>query len=172
MIKRPPAELTKWTTPDSYFGHNPVGDYVIATRHRDSSILADSNFELTEKRIDEALGENTHDQDDEAYCYSFTTNHWAVGWIQYLILRADAPAAGIDEARKIKRKLEDYPILDEDDYSNREYEAACKSWEESSLRDRIYECSRDGISIFAARRDELPESNTGELIGHLSGEIR
>jgi hypothetical protein len=164
--------LTKWITPDCYFGHNPVGDYVVASKHRNSYILDESNFAITEQRIDEALGENTHDADDEAWCYSFTANHWAVGWVEYLILRADAPQAAIDEARKIACELEDYPVLSDDDYSTREWEAAEKSWAESSLRDRIYECARNGVSIFAARRDEIPQGGSGEIIGHLSGEIR
>jgi hypothetical protein len=164
--------LTKWETPDSYSGHNPVGDYVVATRCRDSYILDDSNFDVAYKRIDTALGSHGADADGEPYLYAFTASHWAVGWVEYLILRADAPAPAIDEARKIARDLDAYPVLSDDDYSERQWDAAEETWENASLRDRIEYCAQDGVSIFAARRDEIPQGGTGEIIGHLSGEIR
>ena len=66
-------------------------------------------------------------------------------------------------------RLEDYPILDEMDWSEREWDAACEVWEHAGLRERIEYCSRAGISIFAARRDELPQDDNGSLRDYLLG---
>jgi hypothetical protein len=66
-------------------------------------------------------------------------------------------------------RLEDYPILDEMDWSEREWDAACEVWEHAGLRERIECCSRAGISIFAARRDELPQDDNGSLRDYLLG---
>ena len=39
-------ELNRWEAPDSYAGHNPIGDYTLYGRTRDSSIMENSNYEL------------------------------------------------------------------------------------------------------------------------------
>ena len=53
------------------------------------------------------------------------------------------------------RKLDDYPVLDEDHYSELEWYEAQEYWDQSSLRDRIEMCVSAGLSGFAARR-EMP----------------
>jgi len=36
-------------------------------------------------------------------------------------------------------------------------------WERMSVADRVHELQRAGLCIFAARRDELPQDDTGSL---------
>lgn len=166
--------LTYWETPPYYAGFDPVGDIIIATQHRDSSLLDQSNFDVAKARLEKALGDANdvpdNDPDSEAPCYTFSTSHWAVGWVEYLMLCKDAPQASIDEARKIASELSCYPILDEMEYSEREHEAAHDTWLHASLRERIDYCKADRCSIFAARRDYIPDSGTGEIVSILSGE--
>ena len=44
--------------------------------------------------------------------------HWANGWFELLLVRPNSAAETI--AKKIEAKLDDYPILDEMDLSQRE----------------------------------------------------
>lgn len=60
--------------------------------------------------------------------------------------------------QEIENRLENYPILDEMDYSNRQFEAQCEFWASISLRERMEMCKENNISIFAARhKDSLPD---------------
>ena len=43
----------RWQTPDSYAGFNPVGDIVICSQNRDSSILEQSNYQAIFSHLQE-----------------------------------------------------------------------------------------------------------------------
>jgi hypothetical protein len=89
--------------------------------------------------------------------------HWLVGWTEQLLLSLDAPEKELIRAAQMREDLDDYPVLDEQHWSELEYSDAWEYWESLSLRERIELCSHHRVSIFAARRDELPETPTGEL---------
>ena len=59
--------------------------------------------------------------------------HWACGWFEVIILRPGSAAVGVGE--EAQRALEDYPVLDESDLSDREFEDACESWDAWGLRE-------------------------------------
>jgi hypothetical protein len=113
--------------PCSYFGER--GDWLcVMARCRDSGCLKVSNFETARKRL-EAI-------DPGAVAVESET-HWAVGWVETLLVNPDSPQA-VAEAERIRESLEDYPVLDEDDLSDREYEAAATVWRDVfNVRDRI-----------------------------------
>jgi hypothetical protein len=90
------------------------------------------------------------------------SSHWAVGWIDRLIVRPGSAAA--EEAKRLRAKLDDYPVLDEEDWSSLEIEEADATWKSFSLRGRIDYCKRYDVSIFAARRDEVPDDPRGEMV--------
>jgi len=121
---------------------------VPAGRNRDSGPLSESNFATSERMLQEV---NPEGVDYENHRFG----HWACGWFEILIVRPGTTCEGV--AKEIERCLENYPILDESDYSKREWEEAQQAWEYTDLRDRIEICSRHGVSIFAARRDEIPQ---------------
>ena len=123
---------------------------------RDSGPLDRSNFRSA---VRELGGEG---EDVEVHRFG----HWGPGWFEIVIVRPDTAAAST--AEEIAGALEDYPIVDEDDHSALECETACEVWRGFSIRDRVVYCQRYGANIFAARRDELPEDETGELIGALA----
>jgi len=52
--------------------------------------------------------------------------HWACGWFEIILVEPGTAAAGILD--EIVEKLDNYPILDEGDLSERESLAAEKSW--------------------------------------------
>lgn len=73
----------------------------------------------------------------------------------YIVMSPDAPYA--DEIRKLCERLEDYPLLDEDDYSRREWE----HWEQlapDALLDELEELRRQDIIT-----DELYDALTDQL---------
>ena len=155
-----PYELPEWSHPDSYGGYSPDADYVIISRNRDSSILENSNYDEALKALE--MVESTYDaqgicpdgDDDRAYVHDFRAGHWACGWVEYIIVRRDAPLAIQKEAYEILGALEDYPVLNDADFSEREIEQAYNDFDRVyDLREKIEMCARYGESIFAARAE-------------------
>ncbi len=112
--------------PTSYT--NGDGDDWLMTginRTRDSDLLTISNFETSQKM----LRDYGCDSDDWTV---IGFNHWGCGWVDYLVVSA-RDGDGPDKARSvidgIAKRLEDYPVLDEDDFSRREYEDMEESWD-------------------------------------------
>lgn len=115
-----------------YFGEH--GHWLIAYgRHRDSDILSISNFESMKKALKE-LPEFTDWENVNAPVTIERSTHWAVGWIDYLIVNPEAKEI-VAHAEKLRASLEDYPVLDDNDFSNREYEAFGESWNDWGRED-------------------------------------
>lgn len=154
------SELNKWETPDSYAGHNPVGDYTIYSRSRDSSIMENSNYELI---LWELLGlaepfDKLRD-DGEPYVYDFRAGHWACGWVEAIIIRQDAPKQIIERAQEIEAALADYPVYSDEDYYLEQMKEIHRYWNDINISERIYWLKESGESIFLARDDDhIPES--------------
>lgn len=81
------------------------------SRTRDSDELAESNFATAL----EILGGEGEDVEVHRF------GHWGPGWFEIIIVRPDTDAAA--EAASIECALADYPVLDDEDYSRREWEA-------------------------------------------------
>jgi hypothetical protein len=115
-------------------------------RNRDSDCLQESNFHSLLKAIG---GESV---DVEVHRFG----HWACGWFEIVLIRPGSEAES--KAQAVSDALEDYPVVDEDDWATREDEAKHQYWAGLALRWRVDECRRHGASIFAARRtDDIPE---------------
>ena len=152
--------MEAWEHPQSYAGHSPIGDYVLYSRNRDSSILENSNYELILDELTTFAEQFDHLRDDgEAFAYDFRTKHWGCGWIEYIIIRQDAPTQIIELAESIDAALSDYPVYSDDDYSERQWKEMYRYWNDISIRERIEWLKESGESIFAARNDDhIPES--------------
>lgn len=115
---------------------------------RDSGPLDRSNFAALVARLEDA------DPDGDNYeTHSF--NHWGPGWFEIIVVRPDTPAYAV--AVQAKADLEDYPVLNDDDYSEREWAEVCEAWEALTLSERLAVCRQHPVSIFAARHPEVPE---------------
>ena len=119
---------------------------------RDSGALDESNFSSALA----ALGGESETVEVRRF------GHWGPGWFEIIIVNPESPAA--KEAESIENALADYPVLDESDFSEREWNRAAEYWAQCSISERVYYCSRYGASIFAARRDEIPEDADGEIM--------
>ena len=65
----------------------------------------------------------------------------------------------VREAELMEASLRDYPVLNEDHYSQKQNDAIYRYWENCSIRERVEYCQENRECIFAARRaDEIPEN--------------
>lgn len=97
-----------------------------AIENRDSDLLAESNAD--------AIGKMLAEVDPSNLSYSIERfNHWGAGWIDTIVFKALAKDGSLSPVyrclQKIKSALENYPVLDEEDYSRREYEATLEDIE-------------------------------------------
>lgn len=93
---------------------------IIYTHHRDSGLLDQSNAEV----IAEAMGRFTDGEDPDVVFESHS--HWAVGHIDGFSIRVYRNGTITEAFRTyhdVCERLADYPILDEEDYSRREYDS-------------------------------------------------
>lgn len=107
-----------------YSGGLPIGKtwgFTFA-KHRDSGLLEQSNYEVIKKDLEERFSEDVQSEH---------FGHWAVGWIDELAVRmldkkGKITAAGM-AALEWQEKLADYPVADEEDYSERQTEATIEN---------------------------------------------
>lgn len=153
-----------WKHPDSYGGFSPDGDFVVLSQHRDSELLDRVNWEVAcESLKAQAYDSGSGGFETRPVVYHWRAGHWAVGWIEYLMVRADAPDDMQEKAGEILCAIAEYPILDESRYSEREWNAVQEYWASCSVRDRVDYLRDADLSIFAARRDYTPEDPSGLL---------
>lgn len=136
---------------------------VVVGQNRDSGHLAQSNFTA-------ALSELGGDGPNVAL---LNFGHWACGWFELIVVRPDTPEA--TRAQELRDALEDYPVLDDEDYSRREWEDYEEYWDSyeyirglgvsEEISSVLGEMGRDVL------RTELfePSINSGEYYLH-SGE--
>lgn len=120
---------------------------------RDSGAMGRSNWRVLNKCLDEI---DPDGNDHEIHRF----NHWGPGWFEIVVVRPDTACA--KEAQRISDALTDYPVIDDDDYSREEAEESEDIWKHWSIEDRVTHIQQfnkkycESISIFAARRDEVP----------------
>jgi hypothetical protein len=128
--------------------HYPDWDATEFMKTRDACILTNCNFQVAKEAL-EAL--DMHD-DWDIPCF----NHWLCGWYELIVVKPDTPAHKL--MQELEEAMDRYPILDELRYSQLQFEAVCDYWEKLTIRERMEYCKEVGVSIFAARHDEIPEA--------------
>lgn len=154
------THLKRYTRP-SHFADFATFDrneyYVAYGQHRDSDTLTRSNFRVMLAKLG---GESET-------VLVVRDSHCMVGWVEAIYIH-ESDTARLIEAYDILDKLDNYPVVDEEDWSDLQRQEAAQFWQVLSLRERIDVCERFDISPFAARRTELPEDPRGGLIDYLS----
>lgn len=104
---------------------------IVYTSNRDSRLLDESNAAAIEKIMAPFADADTDNPDVLREHHT----HWACGYVDGYAIRVYYDNGNITPAFQawhgIQEQLESYPVLDEDDYSEREYEATCKNVEEA-----------------------------------------
>ena len=109
------SKVKMWTMPENYSGETWDGWFVAPVgRSRDSDTVEESNFRVTLDRL-------THGNDDGDTVVVVRERHFLVGWVEWIAIDPKDTFA-MTEAEMIATELEDYPILDDDDHSELEWE--------------------------------------------------
>lgn len=114
---------------------------LIATRDT-CNPLELSNWDVAQKILDDAGAEY------EIHRFG----HWGPGWFEIILVHPDS----VHAAQDIADRLEDYPCLDESDWSDREAEAAAEDWENYGRSDFERECRRLVESWDSDNGDDSP----------------
>jgi hypothetical protein len=150
-------------TSSAYWGEDSHW-LVVATKHRDSDCLTRSNFRCMVAAL--AGKENKHAgaKGSTALCDTVAieeASHWAVGWIQYLVIDP-ADIEKVKQAEQLLAKLEDYPVLNEEDWSELETEEANEVWKN---------CYRpkERITYIREHRDQFEFHDIADLLSCVRG---
>jgi hypothetical protein len=122
---------------------------------RDSDALERSNFAC----MLEALG------GESDVVTVVRESHWAVGWVEWIAIEADGTPESdraLETADKIKGKLADYPVVDENHFSETEMEEANETW-------RNCYSDNERLKYIRAHRPQFEFYDYGELIACVRG---
>jgi hypothetical protein len=133
-----PKHLKLWSMPDSYFGEVWPAHYGSGCgQSRDSDSLERSNFAC----MLEALG------GESETVLVVRESHWAVGWVEWIAIHQDNETA-LQIADGVQAKLADYPVINEDHWSELENEDAQQVWAECYSPSERIKYIRDHKSQF------------------------
>jgi len=124
--------------------------YLVYSRHRESGLLERANFEAILRELgksdDGKLPLDVHvvrDRDP------------LVGWVEHIMIYPDEKEL-CQKADKILEDLKDYPVVNEDLYSEMEFEEASEIWESLDAEDRAWYLERVGLPVTLAKEDSPP----------------
>jgi len=147
--------MKHWTRPSNYMGASWNGWLVFLSRNRDSPLLENHNFETALAAV-KPLAVDVPDE-DSAGVLVVSENHWAVGWVEWIAIH-ESNTAAIAAAEAIESRLENYPILDEMAYCNREADAYCEAWVSWGHREFVRELERAELIQDDACDDCTPDA--------------
>lgn len=139
---------------DSY--RNFAGDLtyhdwlLLVTVNRDSDALARSNF----RQALAAVGGEGGDVRVERH------GHWACGWVDLILVRPGSGAARLAES--VEAALEDYPVLDDEDYAKEEREEAEQVW-------RTCYTDRDRLRYIRGHEDSFALDGVADALANVRG---
>lgn len=135
-----------WTLPDCYAGATWEG-WIFARfgQSRDSDAIERVNF-------GEALAALEAVAEYPGGVQAIRARHWLVGWVEWIAVRPDCPAA-VREAARLLAEVESYPVLSDDKLSEVEYEEACEGWESYGRADARH-AAREAIRRAAMEAED------------------
>jgi hypothetical protein len=110
---------------------------IVLGQNRDSDLVSECNFTLAL----ELLG----NENENVQVHRF--GHWACGWYEVILVRPDTNEHTI--AENIRKNLDDYPILDDDVYSDllcervSDYIESMSDWEKQAYIDDVPEIENE-----------------------------
>ena len=104
--------MQKWSG-QNYMGTRLDDYFVLITRNRDSGVLEESNWRSIIKHLKKV----------KAHYKIVSFNHWAVGWIEEILIK-DSWKKSILIGNEIQEKLENYPVFNDEDFSDLEWDKA------------------------------------------------
>lgn len=140
VVKAAEVAAGNWRKWDSYVWHTEPDDgdkwaqWVI--RHRDADCLMESNAAAIREALEPFATDHTADgwenysgpdgDDGDPDVSIEEASHWAVGWVESVCIRVYGADGGVTAAFRaahdLAKRLYNYPVLDEEDYSRREWD--------------------------------------------------
>lgn len=150
-----------WDSLSNYTGSIPESEWlVVMTRNRDSDILTESNWE----NAIELLG------DESETVQIFRFGHWACGWWEAMCVKEKTESEVIGQ--KIEDRLSDYPVLNEEHFSEMELEEANRIWESCYNKKERLEYIRKNRNQFDFRNfSDLMQCIRGEYFSGYASEL-
>lgn len=127
------AQMKLWAYPRDYMGDDYSDYYVLLGHHRDSTLLTESNFYTAWERIKAIPSSDNWEQDygiDNPEYQIVRSSHWLVGWAEFIGIHKDS-APHVEEGNRITEALDDYPVLNDSDYYEREHNATIEGVKDS-----------------------------------------
>ena len=142
--------------------HEDKKDWFIApvAVTRDSGIFDISNWESFLNSLREL---NTEED-----WYIKRTGHWGFGWFETILIKPDTPAHKL--ALETEEALSHYPLINESDYCERQWNYAQDLWGMMTIRERVELCQKHGHSIFSARNDSIPTEENCDIVYELEND--
>lgn len=121
--------MGNWRKFESFGWHdkpeNPERWAIVYTSNRDSGLMDQSNAAVIDKALEPFCG------GDDPDCRAESHNHWACGYVDGYAIRVRGSDGELTPAWlawcELQCALADYPLLDDSDYSERQYESALES---------------------------------------------
>lgn len=138
-MKYTPEHLKLWQYPSNYMGAHWNDFLVFLGQHCDSDCLTRANFDAGLKAVRAVMSKDSvplpvtdskhlfREPTDESTVQTVRENHWAVGWVEWIAIH-ESDTAALQCADKIMDKLDDYPVVDENLWSEYEQTEAEKVW--------------------------------------------
>jgi hypothetical protein len=164
-----PENMDLWTSTDpatgteNYAGERYDDYYMVYLTSRDADTVNQSNWDTMVQKLEdmESIWPELED-----LVITPRASHWAVGWVEYLLVHKDAPDALLQEADAMVGAIADYPVLDEEDLSRREYEEieqAYDTWGFDEIVGNLDEDFLDWIENTYPNKYEIFKDNLWDL---------
>lgn len=159
--------LKRWTRPSNYAGCEWPDYYSAGVgRSRDSQPLERANFDAMLKALG---GERNHpdieDPNDEGAALSLVRiireNHWAVGWVEWIAIH-ESQVETLAVANRLMEKMEDYPVIDENLFSEYENTEANEVWRDCYR-------TKERIEYIRKHKSQFEFRDFQDLIGCVRG---
>ena len=134
----PYNHITRWKNPSNYMGKDYSDNYVVYSTTKQSGIINKSNFETLKSLLSSSV--------------VIELNHWLCGKLWLLVIH-ETEKADLLKADELLRSInEDYPILNDSDFEQRE----------SELREEL---SSDILLDFPDKTEEERENILDQYMG-------
>jgi len=154
-----PSLLKRWTRPQCYIGAEWPSYFGSGFgQSRDSDDLEASNFAVVQRE----LAKLPKWEGEAESRFVVRESHWAVGWVEWIAIH-ETDFAALELCDELKKASEDYPPLDEQDWSEREQESANTVW-----RDCFSQSER--VAYVRAHRRQFEFRGLRDAIGCIRGD--
>lgn len=127
-----PRNLRRWTMPQCYIGASwPAYFSSGFGQSRDSDALERANFQAALTALGgEQTGMTSEDEGESPFPLVIVVreNHWAVGWVEWIAIHETA-ADALKIADDLRDRYADYPVLDDELYSELENDECRETWQ-------------------------------------------